>query len=34
MAGNMPKQEAMLNYVEELQKVHLLCVCVCMTEEG
>ena len=29
MAGNMPKEEAMLNYVEELQKVHLLCVCMC-----
>ena len=27
MAGNMPKEEAMLNYVEELQKVRV-CVCV------
>ena len=32
MAGNMPKEEAMLNYVEELQKVLCVCarVCACM----
>ena len=30
MAGNMPKEEAMLNYVEELQKVLEYCVCVCV----
>ena len=28
MAGNMPKEEAMLNYVEELQKVYSVLVCV------
>ena len=34
MAGNMPKEEAMLNYVEELQKVHLLCVYVHVRWKG
>jgi len=26
MAGNMPKEEAMRNYIEELQKVRYFCV--------
>ena len=26
MAGNMAKEEAMLNYIEELQKVQLVCI--------
>ena len=28
MAGNMPKEEAMRNYIEELQKVCVLHACV------
>ena len=34
MAGNMPKEEAMLNYVEELQKVNTFNVFATNDEEN